>query len=289
MSRAKSDALGVPLVAPQDAEVLFRAYAPQLEIETTGPYDHFGKLFWASGPVLEVDTARPTVYRRLAYTRFGDRNLIQLVYTAWFPERPADHPLDILAGKLDGIVFRVTLSPDGRPLVYDTIHPCGCYHMFFPTALVTPRPAPDPGEEWAFAPAVLPALDVSQRVAVRVASRNHFAVRVRPVEGPAGERYAFADDDELRALPATHGRTRSVFGADGLVAGTERLERALFWPMGMASPGTMRQWGHHATAFLGRRHFDDADLIEKRFALEARDGTTFGAAQGRDASQPGRP
>ena len=24
----------------------------------------------------------------------------------------------------------------------------------------------------------------------------------------------------------------------------------------------MRQWGHHATAFIGRRHFDDADLFE---------------------------
>jgi hypothetical protein len=40
----------------------------------------------------------------------------------------------------------------------------------------------------------------------------------------------------------------------------------LFWPMGVPSAGTMRQWGHNATAFLGRRHFDDADLIERRFA-----------------------
>jgi hypothetical protein len=29
----------------------------------------------------------------------------------------------------------------------------------------------------------------------------------------------------------------------------------------------MRQWGHHATAFVGRRHFDDVDLIERRFRL----------------------
>jgi hypothetical protein len=29
----------------------------------------------------------------------------------------------------------------------------------------------------------------------------------------------------------------------------------------------MRQWGHHATAFVGRRHFDDADLIEARFVI----------------------
>ena len=52
------------------------------------------------------------------------------------------------------------------------------------------------------------------------------------------------------------------------MAGSERPERHLFWPMGIASAGAMRQWGRHATAFVGRRHFDDARLIEKRFRLE---------------------
>jgi hypothetical protein len=35
--------------------------------------------------------------------------------------------------------------------------------------------------------------------------------------------------------------------------------------MGIASPGAMRQWGTHATAFVGRRHFDAPDLIAKTF------------------------
>jgi len=39
----------------------------------------------------------------------------------------------------------------------------------------------------------------------------------------------------------------------------------LFWPMGIDSPGAMRQWGRQPTAFVGRRHFDDADLLERRF------------------------
>jgi hypothetical protein len=37
--------------------------------------------------------------------------------------------------------------------------------------------------------------------------------------------------------------------------------------MGIASAGQMRQWGHHATAFVGRRHFDDPDLFERYFEL----------------------
>ena len=38
---------------------------------------------------------------------------------------------------------------------------------------------------------------------------------------------------------------------------------------GALDAGAMRQWGHHATAFVGRRHFDDADLIERRFVIPA--------------------
>jgi len=40
--------------------------------------------------------------------------------------------------------------------------------------------------------------------------------------------------------------------------------------MGIPSAGAMRQWGRHATAFVGRRHFDGADLLEKRFVLQLR-------------------
>lgn len=39
--------------------------------------------------------------------------------------------------------------------------------------------------------------------------------------------------------------------------------------MGIQRAGAMRQWGRHATAFVGRRHFDDAELLEKRFEFDA--------------------
>ena len=47
----------------------------------------------------------------------------------------------------------------------------------------------------------------------------------------------------------------------------ERPNLDLFRPMGVPEPGAMRQWGRHATAFVGRRHFDDADLFEKYFEM----------------------
>ena len=72
--------------------------------------------------------------------------------------------------------------------------------------------------------------------------------------------------DSLRSLPGPNGGRRSLFDPDGLVAGTERGERWLLWPMGVLSPGAMRQWGTHATAFVGRRHFDDPHMIDRAFA-----------------------
>ena len=75
-------------------------------------------------------------------------------------------------------------------------------------------------------------------------------------------------DLALRAAPlpaSLGGGSRSIYAPDGLVPGSERLERLILWPMGIASAGAMRQWGHHATAFVGRRHFDDPDLFAGAF------------------------
>lgn len=268
LARARTHPLRTPEFSEQELEQVFSTYAPVFELETSGVFDRPGALKWEQVGQLGLDTSRPVVYRRLAYTRNGHDTLAQLVYTLWFPERPASGSFDILAGKFDGIVFRVTLAPDGEPVLYDSIHPCGCYHMFFPTPRAQALPAPEQRMEWAFVPATLPGMSDRARVVVRVATRTHYLVDVAPDTGaPADMAYAFEDEDNLRSLPLPGGGHRSVYAPSGLVEGTERGERVLFWPMGIPSAGAMRQWGKHATAFLGKRHFDDANLIERRFRI----------------------
>lgn len=270
------DALGIAQPDEAQQQQLFAAYAPVFEIERTGDDDLPGTLHWPAvdAPAPAVDTERPTVYTRLAHTHWGGRSLLQLVYTIWFPARPRTGVFDLLGGRLDGVVWRVTLDDDGTPLIYDTIHPCGCYQMFFPANGVVAKPPPDPRIEWAFVPASLPPHDPGRRVVIRVAGGTHHVDYVSLPDGAQHEgapiHYAFSADDTLRALPLPGGGSRSAFRPDGLIAGSERGERFLFWPMGIASAGAMRQWGRHATAFVGRRHFDDADLMERRFALPAR-------------------
>ncbi len=265
------DALGLPHFTPEETAALLAAYAPVLEVQTRGDHDRFGALAWRSdGAVPTVDTATPVLYQRVAITRYRGHRLLQLVYSLWFPERPAQSRFDVLAGVLDAVVLRITLAPDdGRPLLVDTIHGCGCYHLFLPTPEVRLRGDAPAGIEWAYAPITLPPLAAGERIVVRLTSASHDVVGSTRDDGAPGTPYALRDEHALRTLPIPNGTTRSLFGPDGLVAGSERAERFLFWPMGIASAGATRQWGHHATAFVGRRHFDDADLIERRFTWEA--------------------
>jgi hypothetical protein len=260
------DALGLPQPGADQVEALLARHAPRFDIEANGAFDAIGVPTRHPDGRVGVDASQPVVYQRLTYTLVQGRALLQLVYTAWFDQRPQRGAFDLLAGALDGVIVRLTLGPDGRPLMLDTIHACGCYQLFFPGHGVQPRPDAPRDEEWAFAPARLPEIATGQRLAVRLASGTHDVLGVSAVDADeADERYARRPESDLRRLPDRSGATRSLYGPDGLVRGSERAERFVFWPMGIASAGAMRQWGHHATAFVGRRHFDDADLLDRRF------------------------
>ena len=264
LAAAGVDALGVARLDAAPARRLLETFAPVYEIDVVGPDDRIGTPYWPAEGFPEVDVTRPVVYTRIAYTRFESRMLVQLVYSVWFPARPPEGDFDLLSGRLDGITLRVTLDSDGRPLLYDSIHNCGCYHLFVPGARLARRPPPATFEEPLLVPQRLPA--AAGRVVVRIAHRSHYIERLYADDGAGnGEAYAFRDDDTLRSLALAGGGRRSLFAPDGVVPGTERAERWLYWPMGIPEPGAMRQWGRHATAFVGRRHFDDADLVERYF------------------------
>lgn len=270
LERSAVNALGIPDPGRDELEALYRTYAPEFVVDTAGDADEPGELGWGEADTPRVVTRRPVVYRRVSHARYGGRALLQLNYAIWFPARARVSEHDLLSGELDAVLWRVTLAPDGTPWLYDSMHLCGCYHLFFPTARAAPKPRPDTIEETAFAPQSLPRVDPGSRVVLRLASGTHYLEQVTLVAPQArgGIEYIFAEDDTLRSQPRPRGGRRSVFRPDGIVAGTERGERYWFWPMGVPEPGAMRQWGRHATAFVGRRHFDDPGLLERYFLLD---------------------
>jgi len=266
--RMPPDVLGVPQPDDTTLDALFDTHAPVWIVDEADANDRIGRVVLDAAGDPTVDVSQPTVYRRLAHTRVGDWTLLQLVYSVWFPARSKSGPLDLLGGELDGIVWRTTLAPDGGVLMHDSIHSCGCYHQFFPMPRAHPLASPPGIEEGAFIPQ---RLDVSAAPPVlRIAARTHYLQRVLSVGTPEDDARVLqaAADDELRSLPLPGGGRRSAFGPDGIVAHSARGERYLFWPMGVRNAGAMRQWGRHATAFVGRRHFDEARLLERYFAFE---------------------
>ncbi len=266
------DALGVPVLSAEERAALLYRHAPVLEIDVAGDFDRIGALQLDIDDRVKVDAVAPVAYTRITYTLLGGVIRPQLVYTFWFSERPRapGSTFDLLAGKLDGVVWRVTIDSTGEALIYDSMHACGCYHLFFPTEKVAARSLPDTLDESLFAPQTLSRVHSTGRVVLRIESGTHYLQRVLTSADKSSATeavYQLQHERALTTLASRSGGTRSAYGGDGMIAGTERGERWFFWPMGIESAGQMRQWGHHATAFVGRRHFDDPLLFDAYFEL----------------------
>ena len=153
--------------------------------------------------------------------------------------------------------------------MYDTMHNCGCYHMFFPASKLVRKKIYGVYQEVPLVPQVLDGPNNSRPV-LRFESGSHYLQKVyfrsEAENKQASNQYLLQGYDNLRSLPYGKNKRRSLFSWDGIVNGTERSERWILWPMGVPEPGAMRQWGRHATAFIGKRHFDDAFMFERYFA-----------------------
>lgn len=259
------DALGIPQLEQADIDSLFDRYAPVWRVETRSDDDRLGTPEWLVAERPRVRTGAPVEYRYVSWARFDGQVVLQLNYLVWYPARSAERRFDIYAGHIDGTLWRVTLNSDGTVLAGESLHACGCYYMVFPGEGITARDPPPRGEP-VFVGAQLPGHGTMERLRLTRAAANHYLVHIDTV-APAtlGEtlvRMPAADADELRSLAHPHGRRSLYRSTDGIVPGTDRPERWLLWPMGVASAGAMRQPGRHAIAFASRRHFDAPELLE---------------------------
>lgn len=267
MRQIKRDHMGFPILSSGDSETLLNAFAPIYTVGHKSSDDKIGTPRYKSSNSLTIDTNNPAVYRRIAFARKDKKVLLQLVYTVFFPARTPSSPFDLFAGDLDGLIWRVTLDDIGQPIIYDSIHPCGCYHLFFPTPPWQLKLAVADATfgEPPLAPTSGPIPGLGQRVQLLLKPGTHYlaGIKLSPKTVAAETAsYRMIDENLLRSLPTPNGNRRSLYGPDGIVEQSERSERFLLWPMGVASAGAMRQWGSHATAFIGRRHFDDPFLFE---------------------------
>lgn len=253
------DALGIPKPSISQIDQLFQTFAPIWEIDVVDNNDKIGAPSRGDGH-LSVDTQTPVEYRKLSYTRYHNQTLVQLNYVIWFPARVSH---DMYGGNIDGITWRVTIGPDGSIWMNDSIHNCGCYHQFYPNPMFRLRA--DPPNIYFEPPLSPQPAPSSNPVILRISHLNHYIQRIRHDSNPPSfiPMHSLAYD-ALRNLQTPTG-LQSMFDAQGLVSESQRGERYFLWPTGVPSPGAMRQWGNHITAFVGSRYFDEPYLIESLF------------------------
>lgn len=263
------DALGIPVPDAATLARLFAAHSPVFALDADGAADRIGHLH-AGAATIQVDPADPVVYTYASHTMFEGTVLLQLNYVVWFPARAARSRFDIYAGPLDGITWRVTLDSDGSVLLADTMHNCGCYYMAFPGHALAPRTGVGEFAEPLWVPQTLPPAG-DGRFVIQLSGGEHYVRGIRAMNAAQSiTPLRVVPYAALKNLPLPGSDiTRNAFAPDGLIHDSARAERFLLWPFGIRSAGAMREAGHHAIAFVGNRHFDDPDLLDRYFVRAA--------------------
>lgn len=280
-------------------EELMRQFAPHFvqEIDPDAGYapteDRIGRVYLSGSPGavrVNVDVQDPVVYWKHAQAKVRDRRYDQLVYVAWYPSRPALSPGDPQAGRIDGVVVRITLDRRRRPAVYEFVRTCGCYHTLWVAdhvekAALAEFGGPLPGMAFAvqkrpersrelFMPALVSAggSEQQQRPVVLVNAGQHLVVTIAagganqfaPADQPP-RTYRLEPYEVLTQLPLD-GQVASMFNEEGLVHDAARAESWMLAPTGMLQAGRPRQLGTMKIR-MDAYDYDDPRLLERNLRL----------------------
>jgi hypothetical protein len=254
-----------PLLTDEQSTELLRFFAPHWQIETESNDDIPGQVRYGNDGKAWVDTLSPVLYSYPSYTRFQGQILPQLNYVIWFANRPATSSFDLYAGEFDAVLIRLTLDEHGQPYIIDSIHSCGCYHMVFslnPALLFADR---DQDTEPPITLQVGRNMHPEEPITVTLGAGDHMVKGMGWQALGEHSSLTLLPYRQLRSLPLQSGNTKNLFDQEGMLPESKRSERWFLWPFGVKSPGAMRQVGHHATAFIGERHFDDVAIFDSLF------------------------
>jgi hypothetical protein len=151
----------------------------------------------------------------------------------------------------------------------DIVNDCGCYHLFVPEKECVAQIVSKPLKFDPFVPQWLPDVSPDQRLGIRLNSGWHQVQRlIAAKDFPDPIPYELVPYDILEALPREEGQTESIFNPKGIAKCSNRIERFIFFSMGIPKIGSMRQRGHHAIELIGESRFDDPYLFDESFIFK---------------------
>jgi hypothetical protein len=259
------DAFGLPKVTSQDIRKLAFRFAPIIRQDVAEAYDRIGRIEWRNNQV-RVDISQPRIYYYPSHSFLAGLPVLQLNYAFWYPERAGKNAPWIEHGPLDGVTYRVTLDPAGDAVMVDIMNSCGCYFFFVPKKEAIAKVVTKPGEIAPLIPTWMPSEFPQKRLQLRINSGWHQVQHIGTEDFSRDtQMYELVPYEELESLPRKNGQTESVFTSAGIMKDSWRIEPYIFFSMGIADIGYMRQRGHHAIKMVGRGHFTDPHLFDVSF------------------------
>ncbi len=259
------DAFGLPKLTSQDVHKLAFNFAPIIRQDVAETYDRIGRIEWQNNQV-RVDISQPSVYYYASHSFLAGQPVLQLNYAFWYSERAGKNAPWIERGPLDGVTYRVTLDPTGDAVMVDIMNSCGCYYFFVPKKEAIAKVITKPGEIAPLIPTWMPSGFPQKRLLLRINSGWHQVQHIGTEDTSRDTQiYDLLPYEELESLPRENGQTESVFTSAGIMKDSWRIEPYIFFSMGIADIGYMRQRGHHAIKMVGRGHFTDPHLFDDSF------------------------
>jgi hypothetical protein len=223
VNQSRSKELKIPEPKDEAADRLMASFAPMVRVSGE-PNDAMVIPVWKDGKLASEYNAAVS-YARFSQARWKGEPVLQISYFIWFKTQP-----------LDGLIWRVTLGADGKPLAYDAIHADGSGYLLLLAD----------GTLRAAGAARLPEIPDGSRLVLSIDGATHDIRHVGAWDGVTRENYLLVEYDRLRRLYYKDGETRSLFDAKGY-SGT--------------AANAPRQWAHHKLA--SGYYFDAPDLLER--------------------------
>ncbi|MDU9049866.1 MAG: hypothetical protein Q3M30_13540 [Candidatus Electrothrix sp. Rat3] len=132
----------------EDNEMLLSRFAPVFAIEDAQErYNKIGTPSAQLGPdnqeIISVDPEKTTIYARQDQFTTEKGSYTNLIYRIHFEEVPGGFfPYHLTEGKNVGLLFIITLNSRNEPILYTSVHTCGCYLAFVPTSYTPPDMLP---------------------------------------------------------------------------------------------------------------------------------------------------
>jgi hypothetical protein len=236
---------------------------------------------------VSVDVNQPSVFGFITEAEIAGAQRTQTNYVYWFPEHPSlGGGFDPEAGKIEGITLRITLDAEDKPLFYETVFNCGCYHRAYPSEVVEENArqefgGPLPGKFTSVAKPTRFRIDLYASEAVKLpagerpvifsSAGNHQPLHIGsqseiPILAPSIAEQRISQLRPYDELTVGGADGLGIFGRDKLVVGSDRPEAKMLFPTGLYHAGTPRRRGSQLIHF-DQYDFDDPRLLEKHLRI----------------------